>query len=139
MGFGVCAMTAVPAPAQASAINIAATGRASRKTCRTMATPPPDATGPVEANESTGAVGKAGERRKVGNVIASVVDKETDKIARKRNSSFYNAEILSPSARALRHLWQNAPLHQPGKRVRAAYSEMRVKCAVRKALDEPAG
>jgi hypothetical protein len=138
MGFGVCAMTAVPAPAQASAINIAATHRANCKTCRTMATPP-DAAGPVKANESTGAVGKAGERREVGNVIASVIDKETDKVARKRNSSFYDAEILSPSAGALRHLWQNAPLHQPGKRVRAAYSEMRVKCAVRKALDEPAG
>jgi hypothetical protein len=136
MGFGVCAMTAVPNPAQVSANNIAATGRAKGKTCRTMATPPPDAARPVEANKSTGAVGKAGERREVGNVIASVVDKETDKVVK---SSFYDPEILSPRAGALRHLWQNAPLHQPGKRVRAAYSEMRVKCAVRKALDEPAG
>jgi len=134
-------MAAVPAPAQASAINVAATQRANGKTCPTMATPP-GAAGPVEANESTGAVGKAGERREVGNVIASVIDKETvkeTKVAGKRNSSFYDAEILSPSAGALRHLWQNAPLHQPGKSVRAAYSEMRVKCAVRKALDEPAG
>lgn len=59
MGFGVCAMTAVPIPAQISATNIAATGRANDKTCRdkpansptdrTMATSPPDAAGPVEA------------------------------------------------------------------------------------------
>jgi hypothetical protein len=72
-------MTAVPTPAQVSANNIAATGRANGKTCRTMATPPPDAAGPVAANESTGAVGKADERREVGNVIASVIGKETNK------------------------------------------------------------
>ncbi|WP_174254572.1 hypothetical protein [Burkholderia sp. S171] len=72
-------MAAVPAPAQVNANNIAATDRANGETCRTMATPPPDAAGPVEANESTGAVGKAGERRKVGNVIASVMGKETNK------------------------------------------------------------
>ena len=83
MGFGVCAMTAVPALAQASAINIAATRRANGKTCRTMATPP-DAAGPVEANELTGAVGEAGERREVGNVIASVIDKETDNGVKKQ-------------------------------------------------------
>jgi hypothetical protein len=49
-----------------------------------MATPPPDTAGPVEANESTGAVGKAGERREVGNVIASVIDKETDNGVKKQ-------------------------------------------------------
>ncbi|CAN7363067.1 hypothetical protein [Caballeronia sp. LjRoot31] len=82
-------MTAVPIPAQVNATNIAATGRANDKTCRdkpanspadrTMATSPPDAAGPVEANESTEAVGKAGERREVGNVIASVIGKKTNK------------------------------------------------------------
>jgi hypothetical protein len=77
-------MTAVPIPAQVSANNIAATGRANGRACRAMATPPPDAAEPVEANESTGAVGKAGERREVGNVIASVIDKETDKVVKKQ-------------------------------------------------------
>jgi hypothetical protein len=77
-------MAAVPIPAQVSANNIAATGRANGETCRTMGTPPPDAAGPVEANESTGAVGKADERREVGNVIASVIDEETDKVAKKQ-------------------------------------------------------
>jgi hypothetical protein len=55
-------------------------------------------------------------------VIDKETDKETDKVVK---SSFYDPEILSPCAGGLRHLWQNAPLHQPGKRVRAASREMR--------------
>jgi hypothetical protein len=88
MGFGICAIAAGPKPAQASANSTAATGRATCKTCsadlvgRTTATAPPDAVRPVEANESTGAVGEAGKRREVGNVIASVIDKETDKVVK---------------------------------------------------------
>ena len=88
MGFGICAIAAGPKLAQASAKSTAATGRATCKMCsdalagRTTATAPPDAVRPLEANESTGAVGKTGERREVGNVIASVVDKETDKVVR---------------------------------------------------------
>jgi hypothetical protein len=97
----------------------------------TAETVSPDAVRPLE-DESTGAVGKADERREVGNVIASVVVKETGKVLK---CSFFDPEILSPRAGGLRHLWQNAPLHQPGKRVRAAF----VKCAAQKALDEPAG
>jgi hypothetical protein len=132
-------MAAVPTAAQISANRIADTCPASGKTRRgnpadgrddsgtnggttsaagrAMATPSPDTAGPVEANKSTGAVGKAGERREVGNVVASVMDKKTDNGVK---SSVYDAEILSPRAGPLRHLWQNAPLHQPGKRVRAA-------------------
>jgi hypothetical protein len=123
--------------AHANAQSSVETGLMSRDTLpgkpvgRTAETASPDALGPVE-DESTGAVGKADERREVGNVIASVVVKETGKVLK---CSFFDAEILSPRAGALRHLWQNAPLHQPGKRVRAAF----VKCAAQKALDEPAG
>jgi len=138
MGFGICAIAPCPKPVHANAKSIVETSRlTSRLTgrCtgritglmrretrpgkpvgRTAETASPDAVRPLE-DESTGAAGKADERREVGNVIASVVVKETGKVLK---YSFFNPEILSPRAGALRHLWQNAPLHQPGKRVRAA-------------------
>jgi hypothetical protein len=124
MGFGICAIAPCTKLAHVNAKSMVETRWVSHETrpekpaSRTAETASPDAVRPVEANESTGAVGKADERREVGNVIASVMDKVL-------KYSFFDAEILSPHAGALRHLWQNAPLHQPGKRVRAAF----VKCA----------
>jgi hypothetical protein len=123
MGLGICAIEACGKLAQANATSMAKTGRLRDRVSlekpvgRSAETASPDALRPVEADGSTGAVGKADERREVGNLIASVMVKETDKVVK---YSFFNPEILSPRAGALRHLWQNAPLHQPGKRVRAA-------------------
>ena len=124
MGLGICAVVTCAKLAQANANSMATTGRAclEKPVGRSAETASPDALRPVEADESTGAVGNADERREVGNLIASVMVKETSKVVK---YSFFNPEILSPCAGALRHLWQNAPLHQPGKRVRAVQREMR--------------